>query len=348
VIVGLGALLASAGCSGRASSSPDGGPGPSVNGGAHAGGAGNASGASSLPSSAGRTNIGGSSATGGLGNAASGSGGTSSAGQSAGSDSGGTIGAGSGGTIGVGQSGGAAGRDLPVAGAAGSPSATGACGGPTGIYCPTGQFCDLASDCGAIAAATGICVAIRKIEDCDDVEGPQGSVCGCDGKNYVNACQRQASSMLQASVGACPNGGIASYPKAYGVWQAPRGDGGVGPAVVVSGASSIRIWESAFAFAPETPPPNPTSFRTLTLADSDDLFLRLAGVPTASLPHPPAIASSCRPTFSFRLCDGCPTRSVDYDTPAQVLPEMESIWLWFDRILGASAPTNPRNFCPNQ
>ena len=115
--------------------------------------------------------------------------------------------------------------------------------------------------------------------------------------------------------------------------------------MVVSGGGSIRSWDSAFAFAPEAPPSNPTSSRALTLDDSDDLFLRLAGVPTASIPHPPAVASSCRPTFSFRLCDGCPVRTVDYDSPQQVLPEMESIWLWFDRILGASARTNPRNFC---
>jgi hypothetical protein len=204
----------------------------------------------------------------------------------------------------------------------------------------------LASNCGAISQAAGVCAPTGFPGNCDDLEDPEGPSCGCEGRTYINDCQRQTIGMLQASVGVCPGPGIASYPTAYGVWQAPSGDGSRGRAVVVRAASFVDTWESVPAFAPETPPPSPTSSRMLTLQDTDDLFLRLAGTPTGSLPHPPAVASDCHPTFYFRLCDGCAIRSVSYDYAEQVLPELVHAWAWFDRILGASAPTNPRNFCP--
>ncbi len=113
--------------------------------------------------------------------------------------------------------------------------------------------------------------------------------------------------------------------------------------MVVSSAGFTHTWD--FVPVPETPPPGPSGSRALTFEDTDDLFLRLAGVPTASLPHPPAVTSDCRLTFYFRLCDGCAVRTVSYDIPGQVLPEMAPAWTWFDRILGASAPANSRNFC---
>jgi len=31
--------------------------------------------------------------------------------------------------------------------------------------------------------------------------------------------------------------------------------------------------------------------------------------------------------------------------PAQASPEMDPVWLWFDGLLGATASTNPRNYC---
>ncbi len=317
---GFAALLVAAGCSGKVSVLPDGGGGGSDSGGASTRAGSSASSAGSTPSASGG---GGSPGAGGFVSGASGSGGTTDAGNSTGE----------------------AGSELLAAGAAGSTSAAKTCGGPTAIQCPTGQFCDLASHCGAISLATGICAATGVVGNCDDVEDPEGPSCGCEGKNYVNACQRQALGMLERSVGPCPGRGIASYPTAYGVWQAPRGDGGTGPAVVVSGAGFVYTWDSVPAFPPETPATGPSSSRALSLQDTDDLFLRLAGVPTASIPHPPAVASDCRLTFYFRLCDGCAVRTVSYDSAEQVLPEMAPAWTWFDRILGASMRANPRNFC---
>jgi hypothetical protein len=151
--------------------------------------------------------------------------------------------------------------------------------------------------------------------------------------------------MLRASSGICPSGENASYPSAYGVWQAAGSGAGTGPAVVVSAAALAQTWDAVAAFPTNTPPPNPTGTQALTREDTDDLFLRLAGTSTSTLPHEPGPASDCRATFSFRLCDGCAVRTVSYDRAERVLPELELAWSWFDRILGPTAAANPRNFC---
>lgn len=319
------ALLASAGCSGNVSTSAD----HSVGGSTQASG-GNAGSAGSIPSG-----------TGGL----SGIGGLT-AGGTSGSANGPTGGgSGSGGVIEMGDRAGQGGNDY-AAGAGGSSGAPQACGGPMSIKCPVGQLCDVETKCGTVPNVAGVCSALPKVGDCSEEEDPEGSSCGCDGKNYVNDCWRRAFGVPEASAGSCMSGGIASYPSAYGVWLAPRGDGGVGPAVVVAAADgSIRTWNSVVAFPPENPPPNPTSNKPLSRDDSDDIFLRFAGVLLDALPHQPGATSDCHPKFYFKLCETCAIRAVVYDSPGQVLPEMEAVWLSFDRILGASAAVNPRNFC---
>jgi hypothetical protein len=203
----------------------------------------------------------------------------------------------------------------------------------------------LASNCGAIPNATGVCAATGRVANCDDAEDPEGPSCGCEGRTYANTCQRQELGMLRASSGICPGGGFASYPTGYGAWQAAGPDADTGPAVVVSAAGSARTWDAVAAFPAETPPPNPTATQTLSREDTDDLFLRLAAAPTSTLPHEAALASECRATFYFRLCDGCAVRTLSYERGEQVLPELEYIWSWFDRLLGPTAATNPRNFC---
>jgi hypothetical protein len=203
----------------------------------------------------------------------------------------------------------------------------------------------LASDCGAIPNATGVCAETGKAASCDDAEGPEGPLCGCEGRTYANTCQRQELGMLQASLGICPSNERVSYPTAYGVWQATGGTAGAGPAVVVSAAGFAHTWDAIPAFSAETPPPNPTGTQALSREDTDDLFLRLAGVPTATLPHEAGGGSDCHASFYFRLCEGCAVRTVSYDGAERVLPEMELIWSWFDRILGPGAATNPRRFC---
>jgi hypothetical protein len=149
--------------------------------------------------------------------------------------------------------------------------------------------------------------------------------------------------MLEAPAGTCS--GIASYPTAYGVWEMTSGTAAKGPAVVVTAARFARTWDSVSAFTADAPPPSPTGTVPLTLEDSDDLFLRLAGVPVADLPHPLTGSSSCHAAFYFRLCDGCALRAVSYDKAEQVSPEMAFVYTWFDRILGATAVSNPTSFC---
>ncbi|HET7545219.1 MAG TPA: hypothetical protein VFK05_35380 [Polyangiaceae bacterium] len=319
-IAGLATLFAWTGCSDSGATYPDvaeGGHAGAHASGGHAGSAGNAG---SLPSGAGVD-----------GGGASGAAGAESA------DSG------EGGTIDAGGSAGEAGSESSDAGAAGASSEPVVCGGSTLVKCPTGQFCDLSSDCGSSANALGVCVPLGKVDDCDDNAGPDGPSCGCEGKFYANDCQRRAFGMLKAPSGTCS--GIASYPTAYGVWQTTSGTAAKGPAVVITAARFARTWDSVSAFAADAPPPNPSGTIPLTLEDSDDLFLRLAGVPAADLPHQPGSGSGCHAVFYFRLCDGCALRAVSYDSAAQVSPEMDFVWPWFDRILGPSATSNPASFC---
>ncbi|WP_437521839.1 hypothetical protein WME79_29950 [Sorangium sp. So ce726] len=227
-------------------------------------------------------------------------------------------------------------------GAYGDPGAAAGCGGPTSIPCPKGQFCDLSSNCGKIPDATGVCAPTGPTVNCGEDELP---VCGCENGTYINDCWRQALGMLKASEGVCPGNGIRSYPSAYLAWHAPSGSAGTGPAMVVSGAGWAATWANVADFSPETPPPGSTETYSLTIDTTDDLFLRLVGFPVASLPHGPAVSSECSSTLYYRLCDGCAVNTVTYNSPQGILPEVEGVWLWFDRIVGADAGANPRAYC---
>jgi len=183
VAFGFVALLTAAGCAGNARSAESGGGGAAVSGNSRGG---------AMPS---------------------GSGGTASSGGGTASSGGGTTSS-SAGVAGNGSAAGAGGQsEVTSAGAAGSAATIGNCGGPSGITCPKGEFCDLASNCGAIPNATGFCAATGRVASCDDTEDPEGPSCGCEGKTYTNTCQRQELGMLRASLGICPNDKIASYEK---------------------------------------------------------------------------------------------------------------------------------------
>ena len=62
--------------------------------------------------------------------------------------------------------------------------------------CADGSTCDRV---GCAEGAGGICVPTLGV--CDAVYQP---VCGCDGKTYLNDCDRRLASVAQASEGACP------------------------------------------------------------------------------------------------------------------------------------------------
>ena len=326
-VTGTGGVSASGGTSGTTSSGGAGGTLPG-NGGA--------------PSNGGTASSGGSKASGGAlpgtGGATSTGGTTSPGGSKA---TGGTTGGG--GIMGTGGTG--AGGVSGVGGATGTGGSTSnICGGKAGVSCPSGKFCDLESKCGQIADASGTCMLTGPGLGCTADVNP---VCGCDGKTYSNDCMRAIAGVLKASDGACPSrdGGATTSSTAWLAWQAPGGVAGTGAAVVVGGSGFIDTWNNVASFSPETPPSNANTSSNLTRAQTDDLFARLASVSFSSLPHATSTWAECESMFYYRACQGCTAVNLKYIFPSQASPEMDSVWLWFDQVLGATANTNPRNFC---
>lgn len=72
------------------------------------------------------------------------------------------------------------------------------CGGPSGIACATGLYCNFPDgSCGA-GGTFGLCAQISF--SCELTPAP---VCGCDGQTYQNACLASAAGVSNAYAGTC-------------------------------------------------------------------------------------------------------------------------------------------------
>jgi hypothetical protein len=312
--------------------------GTSVAGGAASGGS-LASGGSSATGAAGRggtTAIGGTSVT-----------------LDAGVASDGRAGAGrTGGTGGTGGSGGA--KD------AGSQPADARSGGCSAFT--TQATCEAHADCHAVfkdlnacgCSAPGCCMFFSECADgayancsggtvmCEVLPPPCGSQYTV---SYTSGCYEGC---VKPAVCA-PDAGVVVrvYSAGWLAWEAPGGDAGTGPALVASGAGWLDTWNNVLGFVrstPEKPPSNATGNYTLTRAQADDLFSRLAAVNASVLPHPSSATNEIDPYLYYRMCSDCETVKLSYVVASQLSPEMELVWLWFDQFLGVAEPTNPRNW----
>ena len=223
------------------------------------------------------------------------------------------------------------------------------CGGEGGISCPTGQFCDMIDRCGTTSDGGGYCKPTGPTVVCLSDYQP---VCGCNGKTYPSDCDRVAAGVNKFTDGECMDGrdGGTGSRRGLGLtWQAASSGAADGPEIVVVGTGWYAASTSApWAYLPDWALNVSNPSYGVSNAQLEDLAVRLEALDPSVLPHSSSNPANCSAKLSYTTCSGCTDATLSYSSAAQLAPEMERVWAWFDQVLGSSTvATNPRNYCAN-
>lgn len=192
----------------------------------------------------------------------------------------------------------------------------------------------------------------------------EGAACSMEGQSCGGPCADpcQFCNILRCEGGRwtrleifpmpCIDGGadagadVAVGSQARMLWQSPGGFAGTGPAVMVDGDGTVRIWDSTHGVDLASPSA-PTRTLTVTPSAAAALFTRWASVDRTGLPHAGGSAD-CYGRASYRACAdaSCRVETVMFNTAAQITPEMNPVRQWFDdNIIGEMTAAYPRSYC---
>jgi hypothetical protein len=109
-------------------------------------------------------------------------------------------------------------------------------------------------------------------------------------------------------------------------WSNAFGVIGAGGGIKIFGEGTVQAWKQR-----PMPLSGPPDYDGTISADEEiDLFTRLGAVDLSALPHGPGI-EECSVTLAFTACDAdCTQSHLEYVDAAQVTPQMNAVWAWFD------------------